>query len=156
MSASGDTNPNPSGTTVGPNASPGDEKSLLDRFGKTAIELLKDPRAYVLGILVQWLVGGLVNLVASIVGLLNEAYYQAAQAPRLLLQGVSLATKPLGGLILGGLNTLSGVVASIIGSFGPLGPLAAILFAAATIVLVRAALSWLLSYLGLGAIAGWL
>jgi hypothetical protein len=55
--------------------------NVLTNLGSEAKSLLKDPRTYIIGVILEWLVGGILDFVESVLAVILEAFALVAGIP---------------------------------------------------------------------------
>jgi hypothetical protein len=102
---------------------------VLQNLGEEAKKLLKDPRTYVIGILIEWLVGGILDFAESIVALILEAFMLAAGIPGNIGTSFGSAGAVISGSVFGVFGTLTEMGVGLLEGLGWTAPIvAAIVF----------------------------
>jgi len=104
---------------------------------KAIKKLLNDPRAWVLGFVVDWLVGGILDFVAQVFGLIYAAGQQAARAPGLIADGIGGAGGTVADLLLIMADTYIALGTTLVDAAGPIGFL---VYGAITALIARGAI----------------
>lgn len=110
--------------------------SVLTNLGQEAVKLLKDPRAYILGILFEVFIGGLLQFLGRVLGLVQQAFVLAADAVALFGPLIGGAFQPGAAALFGMLGAVGDLLLGVASLAGPLAPV--------VVAVVLAALGYLL------------
>lgn len=97
--------------------------SVLRNLSDSAKALLRDPRTYIIGVVLEWLVGGVLEFLASVLHLVLEAFGQLAGVPMMLAEAVALAGGVAGDAFLMPWRVVADLVAGLVAVTGPFAPI---------------------------------
>ena len=100
---------------------------IVQNLGDNAKKLLKDPRTYIIGVIVQWFVGGILGFIETVFGLILSAFAQVAGIPGMIASGFGAAGGVIEGGFLATFGALTEMAVGLITGFGWAGPLVAAL-----------------------------
>ncbi|MFC7047280.1 hypothetical protein ACFQH6_19395 [Halobacteriaceae archaeon GCM10025711] len=101
--------------------------SVLQNLGSDATSLLRDPRAYIIGVIVAWIVNGTVDLIGAITGLVLDAGELVAGTPVMLGGSLIQAMTPAAKGLLLPIEVIGDVLSGALAAAGPAAPIVAAL-----------------------------
>ncbi|WP_436924925.1 hypothetical protein [Halosimplex amylolyticum] len=100
-----------------------DPLSSLSGVKSLPKKLLTDPRLYIIGVIVEYVAGGITRLLGALIGSLQEALFLLGSIPTTIGEALLEAGALAGGVSLTAIGVLGDVLAGLVASAGPASPL---------------------------------
>lgn len=103
---------------------------FLTSFAEDPTGTLRD---IILDVVLSFVLGGILDLLAQFVALIGQAYGQAASAPIIAVRGIISAGSAIGGILIGGTGVAADFAGTLVSAAGPFGPIVAFGLAAVVV-----------------------
>lgn len=100
-----------------------DVPDVLEDLGSEAKSLLKDPKTYIVAVIIEWLVGGILDFVESVIALVLEAFMLVAGIPGTVGGAFGTAGAIISSTVFGVFGTVTEMGVGLVEGLGWTAPL---------------------------------